>query len=168
MFLERDYYVGEVGRIHNELEKLNLVNERLRMEVKNSKNLIATLYGKEEYYSDIVVDGSYRHVATFTLQVGCPISCKYCPQSAFIKAYKSLSDAVPTMSFEKFQLALSKISKDTIISFTGFTDNFVHPDCLRMIQFALDSGYKTRVFSTLYNYPSILNVALQIIQTLQL
>ncbi len=148
---QRDRYKSETERLQNVLANLTLTNEELNLRVRNSKNLIATLYGKEEYYSDIVVDGSYRHVATFTLQVGCPIRCRYCPQSVFVKAYKTQPNFVPTMTLEKFKLALSKISKNTIVSFTGFTDNFVHPDCLKMIQYTLDSGYKTRVFSTLYN-----------------
>ncbi|MEY8359749.1 SPASM domain-containing protein [Anaerotruncus colihominis] len=147
----RDFYMAQSAQLRQENERLAAESERFMMDARNGRNLIATLYGKEEYYSDIVVGGSYRHVATFTTAIGCPVKCRYCPQSVFVRAYGERRNPVKKLTLDIFKTMLAKIPKDVIISFTGFVDDFANPECLDMIIYTLNQGYKTRVFSTMYN-----------------
>jgi sulfatase maturation enzyme AslB (radical SAM superfamily) len=112
--------------------------------------LIAVLYAKQEYYSDLYVDGKYRQVASLTLSVGCPINCKYCAQKQFLKAYYKSTNPVKMLTYNNFIKIIERIPKDVIISFTGFVEPFANPDCLKMVMRALET-HKIRLYSTIYN-----------------
>lgn len=125
--------------------------ELVREEREEYANMMATMYSHQNYVSDLIVDDDYKNVAPITTKIGCPISCKYCPQDVLIKQYRKRENPVMDLSMETFKKMLEKIPKDVIISFTGFVEPFANPGCLDMILYALDSGYIIRVFSTLYN-----------------
>jgi radical SAM protein with 4Fe4S-binding SPASM domain len=98
------------------------------------------------------VDGIYRNALVVTTAVGCPIKCRYCPQDNFIKSYcKHPGNEIKFLSFTDYKNYLAKVPSGTIVSFTGFVEPFVNSECLKMIQYTLDKGYKVRVFSTMYN-----------------
>lgn len=125
--------------------------EFIREERDEYANLLATMYGHQNYVSDLIVDGDYKNVATFTTKIGCPITCKYCPQDVILKEYKKRDNPVMELSFDTFKRMLERIPKDVIVSFTGFVEPFANPSCLDMILYALEHGYVVRLFSTLYN-----------------
>ena len=84
--------------------------------------------------------------AEFTTQIGCPIAClKYCPQEIIVKQYKGEK----TLSFEMFKQFLSTIPKNVPITFAGVSEPFQNTECVDMILYANDEGYKINVFSTL-------------------
>jgi radical SAM protein with 4Fe4S-binding SPASM domain len=107
--------------------------------------------GLQEYKSDLIVDGEYRNVAPITTVIGCPISCKYCPQKTFVRTYMERPNPKKELSFDDFRVILSKMKTDVIVSFTGMVEPFANPKALDMILYAMDKGHKVRVFSTMYN-----------------
>ncbi|HCT89970.1 MAG TPA: hypothetical protein DF613_01105 [Lachnospiraceae bacterium] len=125
--------------------------ELIREEREEYANMMATMYSHQNYVSDLIVGGEYKNVAPITTKIGCPISCKYCPQDVLIKQYRKRENPVMNLTMDVFIRMLEKIPRDVIISFTGFVEPFANPKCLDMILYALDGGYTVRVFSTLYN-----------------
>lgn len=123
----------------------------IREEREEYANMMATMYSHQNYISDLIVEGEYKNVAPITTKIGCPISCKYCPQDILIREYLKRDNPIMELSLEKFKEMLDRIPKDVIVSFTGFVEPFANPKCIDMILYALDNGYVIRVFSTLYN-----------------
>lgn len=83
-----------------------------------------------------------------TTKIGCKVACLYCPQKIIIEAYSKRSN-IMTMEFETFKICLKKIPKSYYIVFSGFCEPWLNPDCLRMIQYADQSGYRISLFTTL-------------------
>ena len=88
--------------------------------------------------------------------VACRVQCDFCPQELHIKQYSSknklnnISYGYPTqMSLDTFKNCLAKIPKSVIISFAGYTEPWLNPDCSKMIIHAYENGYQIEVFSTL-------------------
>ena len=88
--------------------------------------------------------------------VACRVQCDFCPQELLIEQYSNknnlndISYGQPTqMSFDTFKKCLSTIPKSVIISFSGYTEPWLNPDCSKMVLHAYESGYAIQVFSTL-------------------
>ena len=88
--------------------------------------------------------------------VACRVQCDFCPQELLIEQYSNknnlndISYGQPTqMSFDTFKKCLNTIPKSVIISFSGFSEPWLNPDCSKMILHAYKSGYAVQVFSTL-------------------
>lgn len=143
-----DYYGNFIFYIENIVKSSPELIAEERMEFAN---MMATMYSHQNYISDLIVEGDYKNVAPITTKIGCPISCKYCPQDVLVKAYLKRENPVMELSLDSFAEMLKRIPKDVIISFTGFVEPFANPHCIDMILYALDNGYVIRVFSTLYN-----------------
>ncbi len=71
--------------------------------------------------------------------------CSYCPQEKIISAYK---DKVYIMSFDTYKKCLNKIPKNVLISFSGMVEPFLNPDCIKMIEYAVQEGFKVNIFTT--------------------
>lgn len=146
--LINDYYGNFIFYIENIVNSSPQLIEEERIEFAN---MMATMYSHQNYISDLIVKGEYKNVAPITTKIGCPISCKYCPQDVLIKSYLKLDNPVMELSLDSFVEILKRIPKDVIISFTGFVEPFANPQCIDMILYALENDYVIRVFSTLYN-----------------
>ncbi len=83
-----------------------------------------------------------------TTNVGCKNSCSYCPQKSIIQAYKKMS-AETNMSFDTFTSSVKSVPRSVALSFSGFSEPWLNPDCTRMILYAHDQKFKIRVNSTL-------------------
>jgi hypothetical protein len=83
-----------------------------------------------------------------TTKIGCSNYCKYCPQELLIKTYTKKSKKI-FLSFEDFSNILDKIPKDVTISFCGFCEPFLNPQCSEMIQLASSKGYNILIYTTL-------------------
>jgi sulfatase maturation enzyme AslB (radical SAM superfamily) len=75
----------------------------------------------------------------------CTIDCKYCPQQTFQEHYQGNT----MLTLEDFKKALSKVPKNVAIHFSGFSEPFLNPQCLDMIEHAHRKGHKIVVYSTL-------------------
>jgi hypothetical protein len=94
-------------------------------------------------------DEVYRPVMEITLKVGCKINCKYCPQELFLKKYFSDKKREEYLSLENFKKCLLKLPRNTIISFCGFVEPFLHPQAIEMIEYTWQQGYKIKLYTTL-------------------
>jgi hypothetical protein len=76
----------------------------------------------------------------------CPMMCfPYCPRTTLQKAY----NGPQTLSLETFGLALSHTPKDVNICFSGFSEPFVNPHALEMMEMSHAQGHKLWLFTTL-------------------
>lgn len=101
-----------------------------------------------DYFAREQSDEVHRPVMEVTLKAGCRIQCKYCPQQLFLKEYYSVKERPEYLSFENFKICLSKLPHDTIISFCGFVEPFLHPDAVDMIEYTWQQGYDIQLYTT--------------------
>ena len=83
-----------------------------------------------------------------TTSVGCRNNCSYCPQKSFIQSYKKREGAT-RMSFDTFAACIRSVPGDICLSFSGFCEPWLNPDCSRMILHAHRQNFKIRVNTTL-------------------
>lgn len=84
--------------------------------------------------------------ADFSMKVGCPNMCEYCPQKLLIKKYCSNMVILRLEDFKKF---LSKIPINVDIAFSGVSEPFLNPDCIEMMEYANERGYSIRLNTTM-------------------
>jgi len=120
------------------------------------------------YYSVIeMVESLYPHLYQKLLYaydnlvintiVGCPVVCKYCPQTLFTRQYKKhiqSSKAVVEnpclLSFDVFKKCIDNLPPSMGINFSGYSEPFLNPECADMIVYAYEKGYRPiELFSTL-------------------
>ncbi len=86
-----------------------------------------------------------------TTVIGCSVNCTFCPQGklreAFVKVSHDIKDRV--MSMDTFKDILSKIPKNNVINFCGFSEPFQNPHCTEMILYAHRQGYQIAIYTTL-------------------
>ena len=83
----------------------------------------------------------------FTLMVGCPLKCTYCPQDALKGSY---GKAKKYMSPGDFRTILSKVPDHVRIDFSGMAEPWSNPDATLMLVYAVRSGRTLAVYTTLY------------------
>ncbi len=81
-----------------------------------------------------------------TTMIGCPVRCRYCPQSVLLKAYRGL---VKRMSLDTFRECVRRVPPDLRIDFSGMAEPWLNPDCLAMLHFAAGRGHPLAMFTTL-------------------
>lgn len=80
-----------------------------------------------------------------TLKLPCINGCQYCPQGALKKAYKGRA----RMTEDTFLELMDTVRDDTAIHFSGFSEPFLHSQCIQFITIACLSGNPVRLFTTL-------------------
>lgn len=88
-------------------------------------------------------------VLQVTVQVGCKINCKYCPQKLFIERYTADKTREISMSLADFKQCIDNIEGNVIIDFAGFSEPFLNMDCIEMIKYAHKKGHQIELFTTL-------------------
>jgi hypothetical protein len=86
----------------------------------------------------------------FTLMVGCPLKCTFCPQDGLRGAY---GKATKYLSLEDFRTILAKVPPHVRIDFSGMAEPWANPDATAMLRHALQSGYTIALYTTLYDLP---------------
>ena len=88
--------------------------------------------------------------------IGCRVDCDFCPQTLLMDKYSSqnkienVSYGNPTfMSFDDFKTCLDKIPKEMEVSFGGYSEAFLNPECIKMIVYTHNSGHQIEIYSTL-------------------
>jgi hypothetical protein len=91
-----------------------------------------------------------------TAVIACRVDCDFCPQELLIKEYQLKNNLTDVsygnpniMDFSIFKQCIDKIPKNVQISFGGYSDIFLHPEAIKLILYAFDSGHKISIFSTL-------------------
>ncbi len=87
----------------------------------------------------------------FTMQVGCSVGCEFCPQSSFLKNYKS---NIKRFTLENFEKALGNIegSPIKVIKFSGFSEPLENEAIYDCIILAHKKGYSVELITTLKNF----------------
>jgi len=102
-----------------------------------------------KYMENFLVKYFQRPVLEITTKIGCPINCKYCPQSLFLKAYEKFPNPIKEMSFDTFKRCIDKVPLNTVIFFSGFSEPFLCKAVVKMIQYAARCGYDISLATTL-------------------
>lgn len=124
-------------------------------EPKNKAMIQALIeYGVSSYiditphFLQIVDQVYFRPIVEITSRVGCRVNCRYCPQNLFIKKYHS-SDGVSVISLENFKKCVDKLPREVILDFAGFSEPFLNPDIVEMMEYALEKKHDMRLYTTL-------------------
>lgn len=83
----------------------------------------------------------------FTLMVGCPLKCTFCPQDSLRRLY---ADNPKYLSLQHFRTILGKIPKHVRIDFSGMAEPWANPDATEMVRHALTLDYTIAIYTTLY------------------
>jgi len=83
-----------------------------------------------------------------TTAIGCSVSCNYCPQDKFIRAYAARSDLM-IMKFDMFKSCIDKIPSSVNINFSGMCEPWKNAECTKMVEYACKKGHPVTVFTTL-------------------
>lgn len=84
-----------------------------------------------------------------TAKIGCRIGCKFCPQKDLYKAYfKENINRCKEMSMENYKKCIGHMPRETVISFAGFVEPFLHPYGCEMIQYAYEQGHPVELYTT--------------------
>jgi hypothetical protein len=83
----------------------------------------------------------------FTLMVGCPLKCTFCPQDTLRGLY---GKNTKYFSLDDFKTVLGKVPKHVRIDFSGMAEPWANPDATAMLRHTLESGYNMAIYTTLY------------------
>lgn len=96
------------------------------------------------------ISAERRPALEITAKLGCSVNCKYCPQSLLYNQYfASDKSRVTQMTYENYKICVDKTPINTIISFAGFVEPFLHEQGPDMIRYAHESGRDVMLFTTL-------------------
>lgn len=130
------------------------VNPRLNSEVSAilQKHGYSNVIHSTEYiryYGKYQYDFYMNPMIEITTRTGCVINCKFCPQKSFLKNYFQTGNEDKIMRFETFKKCIDKTPDNTIVEFAGFTEPFLNPECIKMLEYAKEKGRKINLFTTL-------------------
>ena len=111
---------------------------------------------QEKFDKDYTIKSdSPPHVPTLevTTKIGCKVNCKYCPQQMLVKKYRERSNEFD-LSIENFKKCIDKLPKNVIICFAGFSEPFLSPFAVEMINYASNSRHEVSLFTTLVGLTS--------------
>lgn len=144
---EIPYGASEVAVISGVREQLN---DEIEVTLKKYgyHNYMLAMEGAR-YMSDYGYHFYTSPMMEITTKLGCTVNCKYCPQKLFISKYLKAGNPATMLSLEKFKRILKKLPLNTFIEFAGFTEPFLNSECMDMIRYTLEQGYRVNLFTTL-------------------
>jgi hypothetical protein len=92
----------------------------------------------------------------FTLMVGCPLRCTFCPQDALRAQY---GDNEKYMSVETFKRIVCRLPPDVRIDFSGMAEPWANHRATDMLEYALSLGRSVAIYTTLYGMSDPTRVA---------
>lgn len=89
--------------------------------------------------------------------VGCSVNCSYCPQSSHVSAYNKLvkRKGPYKMSLDTFKTCTDKIPIDYNLCFAGFSEPFLNPETIDMMEYARSKRRKITIYTTLAGVKSV-------------
>jgi hypothetical protein len=82
------------------------------------------------------------------LGLGCAVDCLYCPQAAYVPAYKALGGP-RVMTPDLLAHYLRSVPRDSILVWSGFSEPLLNPHLPKMIRQYHEAGWKMRLDTTL-------------------
>lgn len=110
--------------------------------------------GKTDYsqskYKDMItqmsaVFGAPYETLEITTNTRCSVGCFHCPQDVLKRSYCGQE----WMSLDNFKGALRTVPKTVLIDFSGFSEPFLNPKCVDMLEIATFGGYSVYLNTTL-------------------
>lgn len=134
------FFIGVRYQLNSEI--IDILKKNKYFNYLESSDLVRYLgqYGFDFYTNPMM---------EITTQLGCAVNCKYCPQDVFINEYIKKENAARTLSFDSYKICIDKLPPNTLIEFAGFTEPFFNRECIKMIQYAVEKGFKVNIFTTL-------------------
>lgn len=86
----------------------------------------------------------HRPHIEITTQIGCPIQCKFCPQSVLLSRY----NGEKRLTLDNFKAICDKIPPDVDIHFSGMCEPFINPEAVEMVEYAAQN-HTVSIFTTL-------------------
>ena len=74
----------------------------------------------------------------FTLMVGCPLKCTFCPQDALRDIY---GENTKYLALDDFKTILGKVPNHVRIDFSGMAEPWANPDATAMLRHTLELGF---------------------------
>jgi radical SAM protein with 4Fe4S-binding SPASM domain len=90
-----------------------------------------------------------EYTLEITTMIGCPLMCTYCPQDELRTAY---GDDIKYMTLTDFKTIIDKLPKTVRLDFSGQAEPWVNPECTDMFEYAMQQGFRSAIFTTLYNW----------------
>ncbi|WP_027583755.1 SPASM domain-containing protein [Bradyrhizobium sp. Ai1a-2] len=87
-------------------------------------------------------------VLEVTTTTGCIVGCSYCPQDKFAARQRAVSH-VKHLRLEDFKRCLARVPAAVDISFAGYSEPWLNPNCTEMVEHAYACGHDIRIFTTL-------------------
>lgn len=85
-----------------------------------------------------------------TTQIGCSVNCKYCPQDVLLLRYfANNKKREKRLTLENYKKCLQNLPDDTVITFSGFCEPFLNPECSDMICYTVKHGNRVSLHTTL-------------------
>ncbi len=84
----------------------------------------------------------------FTLMVGCPLKCTFCPQDQLRGLY---GKNTKYMSLDDFKTIVAKVPNHVRIDFSGMAEPWANPDATAMLRHVLELGFNVAIYTTLYD-----------------
>ncbi len=97
------------------------------------------------------IPNNYFREVEFTLQVGCPVGCDFCPQSLFLKKYISHEKKFTINSFKQ-ALSNLKNSPVKVIQFSGYSEPVYHENLPDFINLSVEAEFEVEIFTTLKGF----------------
>lgn len=83
----------------------------------------------------------------FTMMVGCPLMCTFCPQDKLRGAY---GREAKYFTVADFRTIVAKLPPHVRIDFSGMAEPWANPDATEMLRHALEEGRGVAIYTTLY------------------
>lgn len=83
----------------------------------------------------------------FTMMVGCPLMCTFCPQD---KLRASYGNRQKYFQLDDFRAILAKTPKHVRIDFSGMAEPWTNPDCTHMLAHTLHIGFNVAIYTTMH------------------
>lgn len=102
------------------------------------------MISKEQLSSD------YFKSLEISLHAGCSVRCNFCPQDLYQDKYFSSNNAPRNMSISNFDMALNNLKGSPVekLVFAGYSENFLNPNAIQLIQNAIIEGFRVSLITT--------------------
>ncbi len=103
-----------------------------------------------EMISRELLSSDYFKSLEISLHAGCTVRCNFCPQDLYQDKYFSSNNAPRNMSISNFSLALNNLKGSAVekLVFAGYSENFLNPNAIELIQMAVKKGFRVSVITT--------------------
>ena len=102
------------------------------------------IHAKQEQTWQNSIAPTMEFTTSIDTKNGCVVDCVFCPQRTLQESYTGNK----FLSIDDFKTCVNKIPKEVRITFAGFTEPWLNPECTDMLLYAHERGHPISVFTT--------------------